>query len=149
MNSSSGKITVNKLQYIKKPKTILPVERIGSKPAASGDKQFDSYTGVDFMIIFPILITLSAVFWIYYKVAILKTRDGLTQRYFNAKSRVCLGSFLIFFAINEYLFYQSQIALWIGLIFLVLGILQLNTGLKEVKHYRNEWKRLNPTEADQ
>ncbi|GAA0600903.1 hypothetical protein GCM10009001_16750 [Virgibacillus siamensis] len=101
------------------------------------------------MIIFPILITLSAVFWIYYKVAILKTRDGLKQRYFNAKSRVSLGGFLIFFAINEYLFYQTQIALWIGLVFLVFGIIQLNTGVKETKHYRNEWKRLNPTEADQ
>ncbi|WP_077327469.1 YtpI family protein [Virgibacillus siamensis] len=95
------------------------------------------------MIIFPILITLSAVFWIYYKVAILKTHDGLKQRYFNAKSRLCLGGFLIFFAINEYLFYQTQIALLIGIVFLIIGVMQLNRGLKETKHYRNEWKRLN------
>ncbi|WP_164668382.1 YtpI family protein [Virgibacillus doumboii] len=100
------------------------------------------------MIIFPIIITLSLVFWLYYKVAILKSKDGLTQRYFNAKSRICLGSFIFFFAINQYLFYQTQISLFIGIVLLIFGVLQLNRGLKETNHYRKEWKRLNQVEAD-
>ncbi|MFD1038115.1 YtpI family protein [Virgibacillus byunsanensis] len=97
------------------------------------------------MIIFPTIIALSLVLYIYYKVAILKTKDPLTQSYFNAKSRICLGSFVFFFAINQYLFYETQISLFIGIILLVLGGMQLNLGFKEVKHYRNEWKRLNPS----
>lgn len=100
------------------------------------------------MVIFPIIIIISLVFWIYYKVAILKSDDGLTRRYFNAKSRICLGSFIFFFAINQYLAYQTQISLFIGIVFLIFGILQLNRGLKETKHYRKEWKRLNQAEAD-
>lgn len=99
------------------------------------------------MIILPIIITLALVLYIYYKVAILKSKDGLTQAYFNAKSRICLGSFIFFFGINQYLFYQTRGALFIGIVFLILGGLQLNRGIKETKHYRQEWKRLN-AEAD-
>jgi|SRR5690625_3331415 len=96
------------------------------------------------MIIFPILIIVSIVLYIYYKVAILRTRDSLTQLYFNAKSRICLGCFVLLFGINQYLFYETKLSLIIGIIFLVLGILQANRGVREAKHYRKEWRRLNP-----
>ena len=96
------------------------------------------------MIIFPIVIVISIVLYIYYKVSILRTKDGLTQLYFNAKSRICLGTFIIFFGINQYLYYQSKFALIISLVFLLLGVLQINRGAKEVIHYRKEWRRLNP-----
>ncbi|HLR68454.1 YtpI family protein [Virgibacillus alimentarius] len=95
------------------------------------------------MIIFPIIIVLSIVFYVYYKVAIVKSKDPLTQAYFNAKSRICLGSFVFFFGINQYLFYQTRFSLFIGIVFLILGGMQLITGLKETKHYQKEWKRLN------
>ncbi|ASN05006.1 YtpI family protein [Virgibacillus necropolis] len=95
------------------------------------------------MIIFPILITLSLVFYVYYKVAILKSDDNLTQAYLNAKSRICLGSFILFFAINQYIFYQTRISLFVGIAFLILGVMQLSRGIKEAGHYKNEWKRLN------
>ncbi|WP_029191201.1 YtpI family protein [Ornithinibacillus scapharcae] len=98
------------------------------------------------MIIFPMVIVLSIVLYLYYKVAILKTKDGLTQRYFNAKSKICLGLFVVAFSINQYVFYQTQISLFIGLVLISLGFLQLIRGLKETKHYRNEWKRLNPAD---
>ncbi|RYG74902.1 hypothetical protein EU245_01605 [Lentibacillus lipolyticus] len=94
------------------------------------------------MILFPIIIVLSAVFWVYYKVAILKSDDGLTQAYFNAKSRVCLGSLILFFGINQYMFYETRLSLFVGIIFLFFGGLHLYVGMKETKHYRNEYKRL-------
>ena len=96
------------------------------------------------MVIFPIVIVISIVLYIYYKVAILRTKDTLSQHYFNAKSRICLGTFILFFGINQYLYYQTKLALFITIIFVVLGILQLNRGVKETKHYRKEWQRLNP-----
>ena len=61
------------------------------------------------MVIFPIIIVVSAVLYIYYKVAILKSNDELTQKYFNGKARLCLGTFLLFFGINQYLFYKTQL----------------------------------------
>jgi uncharacterized membrane protein len=96
------------------------------------------------MIILPILIVLSLVLYVYYKVAILKSKDGLTQHYFNARSKICLGSFVFCFGINQYFFYLTRISLFIGIIFIFLGMYQMYDGFKRNKHYRNEWKRLNP-----
>lgn len=94
------------------------------------------------MFLVAILIMISIVLYIYYKVSILKTKDQLSQVYFNAKARICLGSFIFFFAINQYLLYGTKISLFIGFIFLFFGIIQMNRGFKEAKHYRKEWKRL-------
>lgn len=95
------------------------------------------------MVVFAILIMISIVLYIYYKVAILRTKDPLTQVYFNAKARICLGCFIFFFGINQYLLYGTKVSLLIGMLFAVLGGMQTTRGLKEAKHYRNEWKRLN------
>jgi putative Mn2+ efflux pump MntP len=95
------------------------------------------------MVIFPIIIVLSIVLYVYYKVAILKSNDGLTQAYFNAKSRICLGSLVFFFGINQYLFYLTQFALFVGIILVLLGGYMLYDSFKQVKHYRNEWKRIH------
>lgn len=94
------------------------------------------------MLVVAILIMISIVLYIYYKVSILRTKDQLSQVYFNAKARICLGSFILFFGVNQYLTYGTKISLFIGIIFLLLGALQINRGFKEAKHYRKEWKRL-------
>lgn len=99
---------------------------------------------MSFLFIFPMIIVLSIVLYVYYKVAILKSKDKLTQSYFNAKAHICLGSFVFFFGVNQYIFYQTKLSLFIGILFIFIGGLQVYYGLKEVKHYRNEWKRLNP-----
>lgn len=96
------------------------------------------------MLIFAIFIVISVVMYIYYKVAILKTKDILTQKYYNAMARIFLGTFLIFFAINQYLAVQVKLVLFISIVFLILGIIQFVAGFKRAKHYRSEWRRLNP-----
>lgn len=96
------------------------------------------------MVIFPILIVVSVVLYIYYKVMILRTKDELTQVYFNSKSKICLGSFILLFGVNQYLFYQTKLALFVSVIFVLLGLLQIIRGFKEAKHYRAEYRRLNP-----
>lgn len=96
------------------------------------------------MIIFTILMVFAIVLFVYYKVAILRTSDHLTQAYYNAKSRIALGTFISAFAINQYFFYQSKLALIIGILFLVFGFLQLNLGFREAHHYKKEYRRLNP-----
>ncbi|MBM7572875.1 YtpI family protein [Aquibacillus albus] len=90
------------------------------------------------MLIFPIVIVISIIMYIYYKVAILKQSDELMQVYMNAKARVFLGIFISFFGINQYLFYETKLSLYITIIFLILGCLQLFAGVKRTKHYANE-----------
>lgn len=96
------------------------------------------------MMIFPILIVVSTVLYIYYKVSILRTKDEVTQFYFNSKSKICLGSFILLFGVNQYLFYQTKLALFISVIFILLGLMHIIRGLREAKHYRAEYRRLNP-----
>lgn len=94
------------------------------------------------MLVVAILIMISIVLYIYYKVSILRTKDQLSQVYFNAKARICLGSFILFFGVNQYLQYGTRLSLFIGILFLFFGGLHINRGFKEAKHYRKEWKRL-------
>lgn len=96
------------------------------------------------MLIFAFLIVISIVMYIYYKVAILKTKESLVQRYYNAKARIFLGLLLISVGINQYVAHQVRLILFISIIFFILGIMQIIYGYREAKHYRNEWKRLNP-----
>src|SRR5699024_2133090 len=99
---------------------------------------------MSFTIIFPIIIVLSVVLYIYYKLAILNKKDNLKIAYVNAKSLICLGSLFFFYGINQYIFYETRLSLFIGIVFLILGSMQLRFGLKLTKHYRSEWRRLYP-----
>lgn len=94
------------------------------------------------MFIFAAGIVVSIVLYIYNKVAILRTSNELIQVYYNSKSRVYLGLFLIFFGINQYLAYQLTFVLIISIIFIALGIFQVYHGIKASKHYNSEYKRL-------
>lgn len=98
------------------------------------------------MIIFPIGIVISIVLYVYYKVAIVKSKDILTQKYFNGKSRLCLGAFILLFGINQYFFYESTLSILIGIVFVLLGAMQIYRGYSEARHYRNEYRRLNLNE---
>ncbi|MDY0405341.1 YtpI family protein [Virgibacillus sp. 179-BFC.A HS] len=95
-------------------------------------------------VIFPMIIVISLVLYVYYKVAIIKASDGLTRGYYNGKSRICLGSFILFFGINQYVYYQTRLSLFIGIVFILLGCLQLYVGIKESKFYRKEFRRVHP-----
>src|SRR5699024_3925689 len=96
------------------------------------------------MVIIAILIVLSIVMYVYDKVTILKTKHSLSQKYINAQAKMCLGCFLIFFAINQYIAYQVIFLLFIIVIFFVLGIMQIVDGFKRARHYKGEWNRLHP-----
>lgn len=96
------------------------------------------------MLIFALLIVISVVLYIYYKVSILKSNDRLTQEYYQAKSRIALGSFIVAFGINQYILYQTRISLFIGILFLLLGIMQLHVGIRDARFFRKEYRRLNP-----
>lgn len=96
------------------------------------------------MFIFPVIIIISITLYIYYKVSILKTKDEVTQLYFNARSRICLGAFVLAFGINHYATYQSRLSLFFCIVFIILGSMQIVRGFNESRHYQNEYRKLNP-----
>ncbi|WP_431804594.1 YtpI family protein [Halobacillus andaensis] len=94
------------------------------------------------MILFPTIILISFVLYIYYKVMVVKTKDPLAQEYLNSKARMALGVFIFFFAVNQYLFYETRLSLFVGIVFLILGVLQFRLGFKASRHYQNEYQKL-------
>ncbi|GAB2569797.1 YtpI family protein [Gracilibacillus alcaliphilus] len=90
------------------------------------------------MIAFPIVIILSILLYIYYKFSNLRQPDPLIQEISNAKARIALGIFMIAFGINQYIFYQTQLALFVTIAFLAIGILQGYGGVKRYLHYKGE-----------
>ncbi|UOR14070.1 YtpI family protein [Halobacillus amylolyticus] len=93
------------------------------------------------MIIFPTIILIAFLFYIYYKVMLVKSRDPLQQAYMNSKAKTFLGIFVFFFGINQYLYYETRLSLFIGIVFLVLGALQFRLGVKSTRHYRSEYSK--------
>ncbi|MGM8215605.1 YtpI family protein [Bacillaceae bacterium W0354] len=90
------------------------------------------------MPIFITVIVVSFVLYFFFKVRILNEKDPLYMHYTNAKARMALGIFIATFGMNQYAFYQTKIALFVCIVFLVLGIAQFVYGYKLWKHYRNE-----------
>src|SRR5699024_2740863 len=92
--------------------------------------------GADIMFIFALIIIITIVMFIYYKVMILRTSDRLIQVYNNSKAKLFLDTFLISFGINQYLSYQVTLLLIISLIFILLGSLQVYHRFKVTRHYK-------------
>ncbi|MFC0522340.1 YtpI family protein [Pontibacillus salicampi] len=92
------------------------------------------------MVIFPIIIVLSFVIYFYFKVAIWRRKDPLTQEYTNAKARIALGIFMTAFGINQYAALQSKLALYICIVFLLFGVTQLVYGYKTTRFYGKQLK---------
>jgi hypothetical protein len=90
------------------------------------------------MIIFPIMIILTMILYVFFKVKILSLKEPLLMRYTNAKARITLGLFIIFFAINQYLFYESTLSLIVGILFLFFGVLQTQYGIKLLRFFRKQ-----------
>lgn len=96
------------------------------------------------MFILPVIVVVSVIFYIYYKVEILKTKEEVLQFYYNARSRMALGTFVLTVGITLYIFYQSTLSLVIAIIFGILGVMQVVRGFNESRHYQKEYRRLNP-----
>jgi|SRR5699024_1081503 len=96
------------------------------------------------MFILPVIVFVSIIFYIYYKVAILKTSEIIMQLYYNARARMALGSFILSAGPTLYVLYQSKLSLFIAIVFVLLGILQVIRGFNESRHYQKEYRRVNP-----
>ncbi len=93
------------------------------------------------LVIFPIIILISFVLYLYYKVMVWKTKDSLQQEYLNSRSKIFMGIFIFFFGINQYLFYETRLSLFIGILFLIIGVFQFRYGIKATRHYQNEYQK--------
>ncbi len=88
------------------------------------------------MPIFVVLIVLSIMFYFFYKVKSFRTKAVIEKSWINTKANMALGSFLIFFGLNQiFIRYDSTIALIISAVFILLGLANVALGYKAYRYY--------------
>ncbi|MGI2326352.1 YtpI family protein [Planococcus sp. YIM B11945] len=99
-----------------------------------------------FVFITVVLIAFSFAFYFYYKTKQFRTSLPIRKKWYTSMASVALGSFMVFFGINQLLLFQTVVTYIIAGIFIALGIGLLVYNYKAAKHYRQflaEETRLN------
>ncbi|PTL39850.1 YtpI family protein [Alkalicoccus saliphilus] len=88
------------------------------------------------MVIFPVFLVASLVLFVYFKVLQLRTKGPGERELYSAKATIALSIFIITFGVNSYINLQTTTAAVVGLIFLVLGGVNLYFGIKRHQHFK-------------
>ncbi|TWT09374.1 hypothetical protein FQV28_04620 [Planomicrobium sp. CPCC 101079] len=98
------------------------------------------------MFLSVLLITFSFVFYFYYKTKQFRTSLPIRKNWYAAMASMALGSFIVFFGINQLLLFHTVVTYIVAGIFIILGIGLIVYNFKAAKHYRSfldEETRLN------
>ena len=98
------------------------------------------------MLIFVALIVLSIVFYFYYKTKQFRATLPIRKKWYASNASVFLGSFIMFFGINQLVSFQGLVTYIIAGIFIILGIALIVYNYKAARHYHKcvaEESRLN------
>ncbi|WP_046176688.1 YtpI family protein [Domibacillus indicus] len=82
-----------------------------------------------------IVIVLSFVFYLFYKVQYTRSKRPMERKWLSAKSSMVLGLFVGVFGVNTLLIQQTATAYIIAAIFIVYGFASMIAGYKMYKHY--------------
>lgn len=98
------------------------------------------------MLIFIFLIIMSIVFYFYYKTKQFRATLPIRKKWYASTASMFLGSFILFFGINQLTIFQSVVTYIISGIFIVLGLALIIFNFKAARHYHKfvaEETRLN------
>lgn len=87
------------------------------------------------MPILAVLIILSLMFYLFFKVKFVRSRLPMEKKWISGKSSIALGSFVTFFGINQLFLFQSTLTYIVAAIFILLGGFSIIGGFKMYKHY--------------
>ena len=87
------------------------------------------------MPIFVLLIVLSFVFYIFYKIKYVRSRKPAERKWLSAKSSIALGLFVALFGLNQLFLFQTTVTYIVGAIFMLIGSMSVWGGIKAYKFY--------------
>lgn len=87
------------------------------------------------MPVLVILIIFSLAFYIFYKTKYFRTKLPAEKRWISSKSSIALGSFISLFGINQLFLYQTTVTYIIAGLFIVLGAINIWSGVKAYKYF--------------
>lgn len=85
--------------------------------------------------IFVVIIVLSFVFYLFYKVQYVRSRRAMERKWLSSKSSIALGLFVSLFGINTLLIQQTTVAYIVAAVFILYGFASMVAGYKMYKHY--------------
>lgn len=98
------------------------------------------------MLIFVFLIILSIMFYFYYKTKQFRATLPIRKKWYASTASMFLGSFILFFGINQLFRFAGVVTYLIAGIFIILGLALIIYNYKAAKHYHKfvaEETRLN------
>ncbi|WP_423407643.1 YtpI family protein [Heyndrickxia sp. MSNUG] len=87
------------------------------------------------MPIFVLLIVLSFVFYIFYKMKYVRSKRPAERKWLSAKSSIALGLFVGLFGLNQVFLFQTTITYIVAAIFIIIGSMSIWSGVKAYKFY--------------
>ena len=87
------------------------------------------------MPIFAVLIIISLVFYLFYKVKSIRSHFPMEKKWISGKSSIALGAFVAFFGINQLFLFQSTVTYIVAVVFILIGGISLVGGYKIYKFY--------------
>ncbi len=87
------------------------------------------------MPIFVLLIVLSFVFYIFYKIKYVRSKRPAERKWLSAKSSIALGLFVALFGLNQLFLFQTTVTYIVGGLFIVIGTMSVWAGIKAYKFY--------------
>jgi len=94
-----------------------------------------SKLGGNYMPIFVIIIVVSIMFYLFYKIQFFRSNRPAEKKWISAKSNIALGLFIASFGMNRILISQSTVVYIIGAIFIALGAYNILGGIKAYKYF--------------
>lgn len=102
------------------------------------------------MPVFVIIIVLSFVFYLFYKVRYFRSKRPVERKWISAKSSIALGLFVAVFGLNQLFIHLSPVSITVSIVFILLGIINIWGGVKSYKYYlplaieeANQWQKEN------
>lgn len=89
------------------------------------------------MLVFAGLIVLSLVAYLYYKTKQFRTALPIRRKWYSSIASLALGSFVLFFGINQIFLFQTMLTYIIAGIFIILGGALIFYNYKAAKHYHS------------
>ncbi|GAB6428462.1 MULTISPECIES: YtpI family protein [Bacillus] len=80
-------------------------------------------------------IIVSFMLYLFYKTKYFRTNRPMEKGWLSGKSAMALGSFVLFFGINQFFLELSTARIIVGVLFVLFGSASVFNGFRQYKHF--------------
>lgn len=88
------------------------------------------------MPIFGVLSVLCLTAYIFFRVKYFRVKQPYHRQWISSKATIALGTFMLFFGIDQLIVWQDKVATIVGIVFAVVGLVYALQGFRTYKFYQ-------------